>query len=227
MANYDREGFRRHFTDLSSIDISMFDLIRKIRRRVVGRMLLFVVLPTIVIFASIVFMSSRSGFENLRHSEEKFIQLQAQLVAAQIEDLNASAVISAQRMAEAQVAGMFGDRESSIEYARMVLEDFEGITGAYFGYEPNADGKDAESLGKLPAEAMDPSGRFIPYWFVESAEGRTHHAGTTGRYGIQPLLQRCQEGLRENGKAGLQGDGALRLSRQDDYRAGVSDRDRW
>ena len=75
-------------------------------------------------------------------------------------------------MAEAQVAGMFGDREASIEYARKVLEDFEGITGAYFGYEPNADGKDAESLGKLPAEAMDPKGRFIPYWFVDSAAGR-------------------------------------------------------
>ena len=42
----------------------------------------------------------------------------------------------------------------------------------YFGYEPNADGKDKESLGKLPAESMDPQGRFIPYWFVDSTAGR-------------------------------------------------------
>ena len=115
-------------------------------------------------------MASRSGFQNLRDAAEERIQLQARLIAAQIEDLNQTAVISAQRMAEAQVAGMFGDRETSLEYARKVLEDFDGITGAYFGYEPNADGKDAESLGKLPAEAMDPNGRFIPYWFVASSQ---------------------------------------------------------
>ncbi|TWU30826.1 methyl-accepting chemotaxis protein [Novipirellula artificiosorum] len=151
----------------------MLELIHKIRRRLVGRMLLFVVLPTLLIFALVIYLSSLASFKNLRQSEEEYIQLQARVVATQIEDLNASAVISAQRMADAQVAGMFGDREASIEYARIVLENFDGITGAYFGYEPNADGQDSESLGKLPTEAMDPNGRFIPYWFVDSTKGRT------------------------------------------------------
>jgi methyl-accepting chemotaxis protein len=151
----------------------MFNLIRKLRQRIVGRMLLFVVLPTIVIYALIVFLATRSNFQNLREAAEDRIQLQARLIAAQIEGLNNKAVTSATRMAEAQVAGMFGDRETSLEYAKKVLENFEGITGAYFGYEPNADGNDAESLGKLPAEAMDPAGRFIPYWYVDSTKGRT------------------------------------------------------
>ncbi len=146
----------------------MFDLIRNLRRRIVGRMLLFVVLPTILILVSIVYATSRTGFENMKLAEERFLQLQARLVAALVDDLTAGAVISAQRMAEAQVAGMFGDREASIEYARSVLENFDGVTGAYFGYEPNADGKDTQSLGRLPAESMDINGRFIPYWFNKS-----------------------------------------------------------
>jgi len=135
--------------------------------------LLYVVLPTIVIFAISVTLASRSGFKNLRQAAEEQLQLRAQLVALQIEDLNNSAVISVERMAEAQVAGMFGDRQASLDFARSVLDDFEGITGAYFGYEPNADGKDAESLGQLPPAAMDPKGRFIPYWFVVPDGRRT------------------------------------------------------
>ena len=67
---------------------------------------------------------------------------------------------------------MFGDRDASIEYARRVLENTPTITGAYFGYEPNADQADQESLGKVRAEAMDDSGRFIPYWFVVPGRGR-------------------------------------------------------
>lgn len=150
----------------------MFELFRQLRRRIVGRMLLFVVLPTMAIFASLIFLAARSGFQNLRASAENRIQLQARLVAAQIEAHNKDAVLSVQRMAEAQVAGMFGNRERSLAYAKLVLEGFEGITGAYFGYEPNADGNDASSIDKLPAEAMDPKGRFIPYWFVEPGVGR-------------------------------------------------------
>ena len=61
--------------------MSMFDLIRNLRRRVVGRMFLYVVLPTILICASIVFLASRSGFENLRRSEEKYIQLLKEVVS--------------------------------------------------------------------------------------------------------------------------------------------------
>ena len=151
----------------------MFDFVRRLRQRIVGRMLLFVVLPTIAIFALLIFLVGRSGFQNLRATAENRIQLQARLVAAQIKAHNKDAVISVQRMAEAQVAGLFGNREASIKYAKAVLEDFDGITGAYFGYEPNADGNDAASIGKLPVEAIDPNGRFIPYWFVEPGGGRS------------------------------------------------------
>ncbi len=150
----------------------MLEFLRQLRRRIVGRMLLFVVLPMIAVIALIMFLASRSGFRNLRDAAEERIQLQARLIAAQVEDLNQTAVTCAQRMAEAQASGMFGRRETSLKFARKVLEGFPEITAAYFGYEPNADGKDAESVGQLPAEAMDSAGRFIPYWFVTSSQQR-------------------------------------------------------
>lgn len=148
----------------------MFGLLHNWRQRIVGRMLMFVVLPIVVIFMLLIFFATRLGFQNLRDAAEQRLQLQARLVAAMVDSHTKSAVISAQRMAEAQVAGMFGNRQATLDYARKVLEDFDGITGAYFGYEPNADGNDAESLETLPAEAMDPNGRFIPYWFIDASQ---------------------------------------------------------
>ena len=105
----------------------MLERLDQLRHRIVGRTLLYVVLPTIVIFAISVTLASRSGFRNLRRAAEEQLQLQAKLVALQIEDLNSSAVISVERMAEAQVAGMFGDRQASLDFARSVLDGFEGI----------------------------------------------------------------------------------------------------
>ncbi len=78
------------------------------------------------------------------------------------------------------MAGMFGNRKASLDYARIVLENKPDITAAYFGYEPNADEQDADSGGSLPAEALDESGRFIPYWFRAASKGN--------RVELEPLV---------------------------------------
>ena len=52
-----------------------------------------------------------------------------------------------------------------------MLQDDPAFTGSYFGYEPNADGKDLDSLAALPPEAMNADGRFIPYWFRNNERG--------------------------------------------------------
>ena len=131
-----------------------------------GRMILYVVIPTCIVIALTVTLAARSAFRNLRQASEDLLQATADLTALKIEQQNSRAVLCAERMAEAQMSGMFGDRQSSITFARTILENYPEITAAYFGYEPNADQKDQESLDALPAEAMDPDGRFIPYWFV-------------------------------------------------------------
>jgi hypothetical protein len=136
-------------------------------------MVLYVVVPTFVIFAGVNTMATMTNLAAMRRASEDRLLKQASLVALQIDGETRTAVVSAQRMAEAQMAGMFGDRQASIEYAHRVLESTPAITGAYFGYEPNADQKDQESLGNVPEEAMDNSGRFIPYWFVVPGKERT------------------------------------------------------
>ena len=145
---------------------------QRLNRNLVGRMILYVILPTLLVFALLVGMSTRSALEQLERTSKDALFQRASSIALNIEGETRTAVISAERMAEAQIAGMFGDREASIEYARLVLENTPTITGSYFGYEPDADEKDQESLGKIPAEAMDDSGRFIPYWFVAPGRGR-------------------------------------------------------
>ncbi len=151
----------------------MSELIHFLRYRILGRMLLYVVLPTVLVFASIIYLSARANWEMLADASRKRLQLHAELVALKVEGKHGKVVRSVQRMAEAQVAGMFGDRTASLQFARTVLESDQDITAAYFGYEPDADGKDAASRGQIPAEAMDAQGRFIPYWYVSDSQNRT------------------------------------------------------
>lgn len=145
----------------------MFGRLGCFLRTILGRMILFVVIPTFIVVALTVALAARSGFENLREASEDLLEATANLTALQIERQNSKAVLCVQRMAEAQMSGMFGDRESSITFARTVLENYPEITGSYFGYEPNADQQDQDSLNQIRAESMDANGRFIPYWFVK------------------------------------------------------------
>ena len=136
-------------------------------------MLLYVAAPTLLVFMLLIVLGTRATFDGLRQAAEERLRISVSLNALRIEDKLERALLSAQRMAESQVAGLFGKREASLELARLVLEHSPEFTGCYFGYEPNADGQDASSVGKLPPESMDRQGRFIPYWFVTSDKVRT------------------------------------------------------
>lgn len=158
-------------------------------RRILGRALLYVMVPMVLVLAAVIVIAMRRTFDNLRQTSERDLQTQTALAAAHIEEANHNAVISAQRMAEAQMAGMFGDRQASLRYARMVLENSPDFTAAYIGYEPDGDGQDSAGLGVLPAEAMDSTGRFIPYHFIATDKGN--------RIELEPLVQ--MEGLYYQG----------------------------
>lgn len=92
---------------------------------------------------------------------------------------------------------------------RATLASSPRLTGAYFGYEPDADGLDAETaaavkgpasgeaavptpaplpdqtskeaLSRVPPRALGPDGRFIPYWFRDRTD--------PGRILLTPLVQ--------------------------------------
>jgi PAS domain S-box-containing protein len=139
-----------------------------------GRMLLLGVLPTGLILAGVVLWTAWRMSGELNALSEEKIRVLAERAAAEIERGNTRAVLAAQVMAEAQMNGMFGDREASSEFAKSVLAAYPEFTGAYFGYEPNADGKDADYVDSDAAQALgsafDPTGRFIPYWFRDKED---------------------------------------------------------
>ena len=139
-----------------------------------GRFLLFGVLPTIVLLGAIVIYNAINMYSRARADNEQHLQLLTVELAEEIERTNNRAVIAAQVMALAQQSGLFGNRPESSEYARQVLEFYPEFTGAYFGYEPNADGDDMSfrnsDIGAQMSSAMDKTGRFIPYWYRDKSD---------------------------------------------------------
>ena len=104
----------------------------------------------------------------LVENAEKLIIFSTKSLSHQIESSNMEAVTVAMTMAMAQENGLFGNRTASISYAQQILKRNHNFTGAYFGYEINADQNDGKYLSSNQAEkkAMDKNGRFLPYWFV-------------------------------------------------------------
>src|SRR5262245_21813333 len=153
-------------------------------RTLIGRMLLFGIVPTGVLLTALVIATVLHMFEHTRSDSELTLRLMADRVAAEIERGNTRAVLAAKIMSYAQMNGLFGQRAASLAYARRILEEFPEFTGSYFAYEPNADGHDQEYANTPAATslgaAFNPSGRFIPYWFRDR-ENNT-------RIVLEPLL---------------------------------------
>lgn len=133
-----------------------------------SKVLLFAALPVVLILIAVIgFLVTGSYKQSLRENLGR-INLETSKAAREIERGALEAGTIAQTMALAQENGLFGRRNESLQYARRVLERYPNLTGAYFGYEPNADGNDQLYLSTATPQqrsACDSSGRFIPYWF--------------------------------------------------------------
>ncbi|MEA3411748.1 MAG: response regulator [Pseudomonadota bacterium] len=141
-----------------------------------GRLLLFGVLPAIAVVAGVIVLNTAGMYSLLRTENERLQRSLATQIAQEIEQDNIRAVTAARVMAIAQIDGLFGDRAASSDVARGVLQAFPAFTGAYFAYEPNADGDDRSfrdsAQGQALRNATDDSGRFIPYWFRDRKDNR-------------------------------------------------------
>ena len=134
------------------------------------KILMFGACPVLITLLSISTLLIIQQFQELRRNIEEEINLNTSLAALQIEEANLVSVTIPKTMALAQENGLFGNREASTLYAQQVLRLNTNLTGAYFGYEPNADGQDKaslsdESLKSKLEGSIDKDGRFIPYWF--------------------------------------------------------------
>ena len=134
------------------------------------KILMFGACPVLITLLSISILLIIQQFQELRRNIEEEINLNTSLAALQIEESNLVSVTIPKTMALAQENGLFGNREDSTLYAQQVLRLNTNLTGAYFGYEPKADGQDEvslsnESLKSKLEGSIDKAGRFIPYWF--------------------------------------------------------------
>jgi len=144
------------------------------------RMLLLGLLPAILIFASVLWLCFARMESLLLSFGEELLVDRAKMIASEIDRSSLEAVTAAKVMAFAAEEGFFGSRGESLAFTRKVLQNYPQFIATYYGYEPDADGGDAAAAkaaggsgpGSLPREALDPAGRFIPYW-VRSAADRS------------------------------------------------------
>jgi methyl-accepting chemotaxis protein len=154
------------------------------RKSLRGRLLLFLILPIVIIFIAVIVFQAVNSFSVVRNLAQQQLRNLADQIALEVDRENARAVLAAEIMALTQEEGLFGNRKASIALARRVLDSYPAFTGAYFGYEPNADLRDKEFANTPSAEelgpAFDPKGRFIPYWFRDEK--------VWGRITLTPLV---------------------------------------
>ena len=140
-----------------------------------GKLVFYFGMTMALVVVIILIVFSQGMYRNLIKNSDLLIKANTLEIANSINERNLEAVTIAKTMALAQKSGLFGKRKASTLYARNILLANPKFTGAYFGYEPNADQEDITYLEKAGNEkkGLDKNGRFLPYWFVdESREGK-------------------------------------------------------
>ncbi|WP_221798945.1 methyl-accepting chemotaxis protein [Oceanobacter mangrovi] len=145
---------------MASSNSGIFDSLR-------NRILIQLVLPVVVVFSASVAYNIYINAQQEELAASRLLVAQATAIGRNIELGNQKALQTARVMAEAQMSGMFGQREDSMNYARYVLQQNPDFLAAYFGYEPNADSQDNRYTNQ-PATHSD-SGRFLPYYYRDGS----------------------------------------------------------
>ncbi|MBC2594529.1 methyl-accepting chemotaxis protein [Ruficoccus amylovorans] len=147
-----------------------------------SKIMLTMVLPVLVIMLSLAAFNMLRVRDTLIAGQKQLIAEQLQKAALEIERDNSESVSVVRTLALAQQNGLFGKREETIELLRGVLDDFPEFIGASCGYEPNADGRDAEYVQNFKDgdTYLDADGRFLAYWFRDPQNN--------GAYTLEPLV---------------------------------------
>jgi len=135
-----------------------------------GRILVTLILPTIVIISLIISLAFMNLNASARERAEASLKQVVEKIALEIERRNGNAVVAAKIMALSQEEGLFGNREASSNFAKRILKEFPQFTGAYFGYDENADNQDTQySAAPYAGSVADAQGRFLPYWYRDGS----------------------------------------------------------
>ncbi|MFM7261073.1 MAG: methyl-accepting chemotaxis protein [bacterium] len=156
-------------------------------KSLLGRSLLFGVLPAAVVVVVIVAINGYRAWENLVRDIEAGLRRETEQIAREIDVRNRRNIDLAQLLASMQESGMFGKRAESVRTMQAVVEHNADVYAACIAYEPNADGNDAlgTQLG-VPAEALGDGGRMYAYY-------KRNPKSSTG-YTLEPLVETSADG---------------------------------
>ena len=131
--------------------------------RLATRVVLFVALPLALLLIVVILINARSNFANRRSAAERELRSLVLNNAQLIEDQNNNAAQSARVLADLPSEGVSGDRLAVLRIMeRMVLAE-PSFNGMFCVYEPDSDGRDAESLETVRSAALTDTGRLVPY----------------------------------------------------------------
>jgi len=138
-----------------------------------NKILLASVVPVTAVMVAVLALSLVEFHNRMMEAARERFQAEVKIAARAIDEGNKDAVRLAQVLAASQETGLFGHRESSLALMRKVLEVSPRFIGAYFIYEPNADGQDRAWLARVGPKhgSTDGTGRFIPYLFRDITHG--------------------------------------------------------
>jgi methyl-accepting chemotaxis protein len=169
----------------------------RFRRSLLGQFVTHGVVPSVAVLAIVIGVNGFRNASVLSEAARRTAVAEAMGLARELEGWNAETVSVVQVMRDAAEHGLFGRRVESLGFLRTILEQHPDWEGAYFTYEPDADGQDAEQLaaaragraGAPPLVAMTDAGRFIPYYFRDDSRGRAINLKVTVDDDRNPFYQ--------------------------------------
>jgi len=126
-----------------------------------ARLLLLAILPAVAILATVLVVNFLRMRSLMLDFGTEILKDRVRTIAADIERDTVEAVTTARVMAMAAENGFLEDRLKALRFTRDVIDSSPGVVGAYFGYEPDADGLDAEAL-KAAGSSTDPAAIDLP-----------------------------------------------------------------
>lgn len=169
-----------------------------------GRMILYGVAPMVAVVIAMYVMGATTRYQALRDDAETRLRDGARLSAALVEDANNNAAALVEMLAEAQEAGLFGERRRTLALLAVMVQRTPWCEGAFVVYEEDADEGDAtHAESGLPDAAAGPGGRFMPRWYRDRMQG--------GKVVLRPFNDPEQDQgfvaarrlVRESGRAAL------------------------
>lgn len=134
---------------------------REIDRRLTTRMLVKVILPVGLFLGGMTLFTILGMFRSVRLELEKELVDLAVNVASDVDKYNVQATTAAEMLALSQAEGLLGQELESLDLLRRVLNLHPEFIGISIGYEEGVAPPDE----RVPVEAKDETGRFIPYFY--------------------------------------------------------------